>query len=145
MTVETNTQEAAIQEVIGQFVTGWNIHNAKALSAVFTDDADFTNVMGRKAHGREAIETFHVPLFAGVFSNSVLTPTETSIRFITSDIAAADFRWSMQGATDGAGNPWPDRKGLINLLLTRKDNRWFILIMHNMELHAKPVTASPSS
>jgi hypothetical protein len=40
----------------------------------------------------------------------------------------------MSGARDPAGNPWPSRCGLINLLMTREQGTWSVAVMHNMEL-----------
>ena len=44
----------------------------------------------------------------------------------------------MTGAIDPAGNAWPDRKGLINLILKQESEGWKILIMHNMDLPVMP-------
>jgi len=48
----------------------WNLHDAHALAAVFSEDADFTNWRGTGASGRSRIEETHTPMFATVFKNS---------------------------------------------------------------------------
>jgi uncharacterized protein (TIGR02246 family) len=87
-----------------------------------------------RAHGREAIEAFHAPVFATMFSKSHLTVTQTRVRFLSPEIAAVDVHWSMSGAMEPAGNAWPDRSGLMNLSLSSTPGAWSIVAMHNMDL-----------
>lgn len=55
------------------------------------------------------------------------------------ELAAVDVAWNMSGATDFKGNAWPDRKGLMNLIMRYEDSEWLILVMHNMDLPAMPI------
>ena len=134
MTIENPVDQQAIEQVVRRFEQAWNDHDARAFASVFAEDADFTNVFGMEAHGRTAIEQFHAPMFSTMFKNSRFTPTATRVRFIRPDVAAVDVRWVMSGATDPNGLPWPDRKGLINVVMTRENGEWAILVMHNMDL-----------
>ena len=132
------TDENAIHAVINRFVDAWNHHDAKAFAAVFSEDADFTNVRGMGASGRAAIEAFHAPVFATIFSKSHLEYTDIKTRYLRSDIAAVDVRWKMTGAMDPQGNPWPEREGLLNFVMAKNDGRWEIAVMHNLEISALP-------
>ncbi len=138
MTTEMDKANQAIKQLLLNFVQAWNIHDEKAFSGVFAEDADFTNVFGHSFHGRPAIEAQHASVFSTIFKLSRLTVIKTGLRFINHNLAAVDVVWNMSGATDGQGNPWPDRKGLMNLILKDEEGRWAILIMHNMDL---PVTS----
>ncbi len=62
--------EQAIHGVMDGFMDAWNHHDAKAFAALFSEDADFTNVRGMGASGRSSIEQFHAPMFATIFKNS---------------------------------------------------------------------------
>ena len=59
---------------------------------------------------------------------------ETRVRLIRSDVAAVDVKWTMTGARDPHGNPWPARTGLLNWIVTRHGERWLIDVSHNMDL-----------
>lgn len=135
----SEADQKAIREVMDQFVAAWNRHDAHAFAAVFAEDADFTNVRGIGASGRAKIEEFHAPIFATMFKNSVLKYSEIKIRFIRADVAAVDVHWEMTGATDPQGNPWPDRKGLLNFVMTKDGGKWEIKVMHNLDLSAPTV------
>lgn len=126
--------EMGIQNVLADQVEAWNRHDAKAFSMAFAEDADFTNVIGMSAHGRAEIEKFHAPMFATIFKDSNLKMTNTKIRFIKPDVAAVDAWWEMTGAKTREGKEIPLRKGLLNFVMTKQGGRWFIIVMHNMDL-----------
>jgi uncharacterized protein (TIGR02246 family) len=128
------TATTAIERIASELAEAWNRHDARALAAVFAEDADFTNVFGMVAKGRAAIEALHAPLFQTIFKDSHLTVTETRVRLIRPDVASVDVSWKMTGARDPHGNPWPKREGLLNWISTRHGNDWVIDVSHNMDL-----------
>ncbi len=128
--------EKGIRKVLTDFTEAWNKHDAKAFSMAFAEDADFTNVRGTSAHGRAEVEKFHAPLFATRFKDTNQKMTEIKIRFIKPDVAAVDARWEMTGAKGREGQDIPIRKGLLNFVMTKDRDKWFITVMHNMDLPA---------
>ena len=126
----------AANSVTSALVEAWNRHDAAAFAAAFSPAAEFTNVFGMKANGREEIEKFHTPLFATMFRYSRLLATEVSSRELRPDVATIDLHWSMSGARDPDDKEWPDRIGLISLVIVKQQGRWSIETMHNMELEA---------
>ncbi len=132
------TEEHAIRAVVDRFMDAWNRHDAKALAAVFAEDADFTNVRSIGASGRQKIEDFHAPMFATIFSKSHLEYTDIKARLIRPDVAAVDVHWKMSGATDSQGNPRPDREGLLSFVMAKNAGRWEIAVMHNLDISALP-------
>jgi uncharacterized protein (TIGR02246 family) len=126
--------EQAIEGLARALETAWNRHDAHALTEPFAEDADFTNVFGMAVRGRAAIEALHAPLFKTMFTDSRLTVLETRVRMIRSDVAAVDVKWTMTGARDPHGNPWPERVGLLNWIATRHGERWLVDVSHNMDL-----------
>jgi uncharacterized protein (TIGR02246 family) len=127
-----------IHGVMNAFVDAWNQHDAKAFAAVFAEDADFTNWRGQGASGRSKIEEFHAPLFATIFKNSHQTMTDIKIRFVRPDVAAVDVHWELTGQTDAQGNARPPRQGILNFVMAKKDGKWQIVVMHNLDLTALP-------
>lgn len=135
MTTDENAEQA-IKGLAHALQAAWNRHDAHALAEPFAQDADFTNVFGMVARGRAAIEALHAPLFKTMFKDSRLTVTETRVRLIRPDVAAVDVKWTMTGARDPLGNPWPEREGLLNWIATRHGDGWLIDVSHNMDLPA---------
>ena len=126
--------EERIKRVLTDFTDAWNKHDAKAFSNVFAEDADFTNVVGKGSTGRIEIEKFHSPGFATRWKDSYQKITQSKIRFIKPDVAAVDAWWEMTGIKGPEGQDMPQRKGLLNFIMTKKSKTWLITVMHNMDL-----------
>jgi uncharacterized protein (TIGR02246 family) len=126
--------ESAVKHLVDSLVSAWNRHDAQAFARPFASDADFTNVFGMHATGREAIRQFHAPIFDTMFRESRLSATDTRVRFLRPDVAAIDVGWEMTGARDPDGRDWPLRKGLMSLIATGHGEEWSIAVMHNMDL-----------
>ncbi|HTS13244.1 MAG TPA: SgcJ/EcaC family oxidoreductase [Candidatus Limnocylindrales bacterium] len=129
----------AISRTLQRFLDAWNTHDAHAFAATFTEDCDFTNVVGMHEHGRANVESFHAPLFRSVFKDSHQTAQVRSVRFLGPRLAQVDVDWQMTGAGPRNGDPRPNRKGLLDWLVSRQpDGAWLIEIMHNTDLTNLP-------
>jgi uncharacterized protein (TIGR02246 family) len=126
--------ERGVASMVDALVAAWNVHDARAFAARFAADADFTNVFGMAAKGRDAVEQFHAPIFETMFRESRLSATDTRARFLSREIAAVDVHWEMTGARDPMGNQWPKRRGLMILIAMHDGKRWSIAVMHNMDI-----------
>ncbi len=124
--------EEAVRKVVTDSVEAWNRHDVKAFSMLFTDDADFINVLGAGAAGRTEIEKLHAPLFSTIFKESKVTTVDTRVRFIKSDVATVDSTWGMTGYIDPADEKRTPRKALMimNLIMTKKKGKWYVAVMH---------------
>ena len=137
---DTTKDEEAIKAVVATFDKAMNAKDAAALSGVFNEDGEFTNVIGMTARGRKAIEQFHRPLFEGdgtkgipSFKNAVFKVEETRIRFIRPDVANVDVIWTQTGSTlDGRDRG--SRRGLMSWVATKEEGKWSVTVMHNMDL-----------
>jgi uncharacterized protein (TIGR02246 family) len=131
---EKEAAQHAIDRLVSDMVAAWNRHDATAFAVAFAVDAEFTNVFGMVQQGRPEIEALHAPLFKTIFKDTQLTATETRLRMIRPDVAAVAVRWKMTGARNPKGEPWPEREGILNWVVTRHDDRWLIDVSHNMDL-----------
>ena len=130
---------AAIAQTLERFLEAWNKNDVHAFAMTFTEDADFTNVVGVHAHGRADVETFHAPRFATTFKGTHQTAQIRSIRFLTSSLAAVDVDWQLTGSKYQDGSPRPDRKGLINCVMAKQaDGSWLFEVLHNTDLTNPP-------
>src|SRR5579872_162662 len=82
-TVQMVQDSQNIQALLEAMSKDWNLHNAKAYATAFSDEADFTDVLGIDAFGRDSIEKLHEKYFETVLKNSSLTITGKKIRYIT--------------------------------------------------------------
>jgi uncharacterized protein (TIGR02246 family) len=133
------TDEAAIRHLIDAFTEGWNAHDGKACARPFAADADFTNIMGLKAHGRDMIARGHDEILSTVFREARISSTVHSIRFIRPDVAVADVTFKMQSE---GGGPFGLRQSQAGLVATKDNNVWSIVVFRNMVPFERP-TAGP--
>src|SRR4051812_6736030 len=126
--------EQAMESLARTLAQAWNHRDASGFVTIFAEDAEFTNVFGMVVRGRAAIEAMHAPLFKTMFKDSHLTIGETRVRQIRTDVASVDLAWTMTGARDPHGNPWPERSGLMNWIATLHDGQWLVDVSHNMDL-----------
>src|SRR5665213_212113 len=85
---------AAIDSVLNErFLAGWNRHDAHLFASAFAPDADFTNILGVGASGRDNIEKFHAEAFERFFLHSQQTAQIQKVRFLSADVAVVDVRW----------------------------------------------------
>ena len=141
----SHSDDQAFQTLFRAFAEAWNSHDAPAYARLFTEDADFVNVVGMRAQGCTEIEAFHQPIFATMFAQSTITFTSIRIRYLRADIAAVDAEWEMIDAKDPAGNLVPYRRGLANAVTTKQDGMWRFAVFHNQDLPSAAPQATTSS
>ena len=88
--------ELGVRKLVEGLVAGWNAHDGTAFARQFATDADFTNVMGLHARGRDVIARGHDEIFATMFRGTTLTATVEGIRFLRPDVAAASVVMALQ-------------------------------------------------
>ena len=135
------TDKRAIEVVVGRFMETWNRHDARAFAALFSEDADFTNLRGAHVRGRTGVEEFLAPLFTSSMKDTHLTGHLRSVRFLKPDIAMADIDWEMTGAIDSRGLARAPLTGLFDWALTKTGGQWQITVMHNADFTGQAVPA----
>ena len=114
MDTQTQTFEEAIKKNVTAFADAWNIHDAQAIAALFTDDADFINFMGGWMQGRAEIERGHAEIFASVMRQSHMTVTDTQVKFIKPDVAVVHAVWTLDGQITPDGKDVPQQNWSVD-------------------------------
>jgi uncharacterized protein (TIGR02246 family) len=133
----TPTQdELAVRTLVDGLVAGWNAQDGTAFARQFAADADFTNVMGLHAHGREVIARGHDEIFATMFKGTTLTATIEQIRFLRPDVAVASVVLALRQRD---GTPWGAfPRSLASLVAVRDGESWSIAVFRNMVPFERP-------
>lgn len=134
---------AGIQTVISSLAESWNRHDMRAFAAVFTEDADFVNVVGMHWHGRHEIEAKHTATHRTIFRNSTLQILDQSVRFLSPSIALAHVWTQVKGAESLRERVAPEiRRTLFTCLLVKEADRWLITAAHNTDIVPIPFPES---
>ena len=119
---DESTERKALDKILVAWTEHFNNHDAKALSMLYSVDAD--SVFGRKdiIRGRAAIEKY----FADFFSKNPQVKTKQRAlrrRFVAPTIVVEDGEWSESGHTE-KNLPTAGRWVAV---LSKKDGRWQVI------------------
>jgi uncharacterized protein (TIGR02246 family) len=138
--------EDAVRKAVNGFAEAWNRHDMGALASLFTIDADFVNVAGRRWKGRQAIRANHEFTHAtirqdrvgvdnpahvyGVFRTSSFRYNEIEMRFIRPDVAVIHAVWTILGDTRTS----EPRHGIMTIVAIRDHDAWLFSAVQNTEI-----------
>ena len=130
--------EHEILQVESRWEDAWNRHDMDALAGLFTKDADFIQVNGRRWVGTEEIRKNHAAVHAMMFKDSVWKNLHTDIRFLAPNIALVHTTWNLKGDKNPDGSPRQPRDGIFTHVLQKQEGRWLIVASHNTNIVVVP-------
>jgi uncharacterized protein (TIGR02246 family) len=117
--------EAAVRDVVRRYMEAREARDAKALAALFTDDADQLTSSGEWRRGREQV--VQGGLRSSLSSSGTRTITVHYVRFPAAGVAIADGPYEIAGAAGGE-----NRKMWTSFVMTRGADGWRISAIRNM-------------
>ena len=117
--------------VVDGFIRAWNSHDMKAFGELFTEDADFVNVVGKWWKGRARIQAEHERSHATRFKGTTLVETNTTVRLVRPDVAVLHFEWELSGERDPDGKPAITRHGIMQIVSVQQAGTWRIISAQN--------------
>ena len=135
---QTKADEAAVRDVPRAFAAAWATHDGHELAKIMSEDVDFVNVGGDWLHGRADFELYHTRLLSGRFKQSMLTPLQTSARFLRADLAAVHWSWSVQGDRNEDGTMRKPRFGIFTMIVEKRSGVWLVVEAQNTNQIAGP-------
>jgi uncharacterized protein (TIGR02246 family) len=128
------TKRLGIEEVAAAFAAAWNRHDMPALGALFSEDANFVNVVGMWWRSRAEIEAAHTHTHASIFRDSRLDIGATSVMHLRPGVAAVHATWELTGHTEPDGRPGTPRQGILLFVLTEEAEGWRIRVAQNTDI-----------
>jgi len=128
-----------VEEFLQKYIALWSRHAIAEHSQLLTEDADLVTVLGSRYHGRAAIQELHEHLHRTIFSQAVTRMTDSSVRFLSDDVALCHVHWEMAGAAKVPGWNIPEpRTGIMTLVCVERDGKWLVRAMHNTDTLPTP-------
>jgi uncharacterized protein (TIGR02246 family) len=109
--------------------------DARSFADLFTQDADFTNVVDSSIRGRENIYMHHINVFTKRPATRKINVNSYRIRFLNPDIASVEIRWDNIHSTGPDGTTLPNRDGVWISVMTRENGQWYFKVVRNVFLH----------
>jgi uncharacterized protein (TIGR02246 family) len=132
---DTANDEQAVRKVLASFDEAFNRHDADAVAALFTDDAEFINVSGMWWRGKAGIRRGTAFVLANIFQNTTLQTDSVSVRFPTRDTAIAVVAQHTVGSfVLPDGTRIASRNNRLSYFLVKAGGRWLIVGGQNTEI-----------
>jgi uncharacterized protein (TIGR02246 family) len=131
---ERERDKTAVVAVVQRFVDDWNSHDMNALASVFSEDADFVNVIGQRWIGREAIKEANAAYHATMFKSSKLSVQDISVRFLKPDVAVLRCIPKLSGQLDAASNILPPRYTMLTFIMMKAGDEWIVVDAQNTNI-----------
>ncbi|MGD8279260.1 MAG: SgcJ/EcaC family oxidoreductase [Gemmatimonadota bacterium] len=140
---QSAADSASVRTYIEAYRDTWDTHDASAVSALFTEDADM--VMGNVpvVHGRQAIRDYWQDYFAMQEPGRHLTLDVIPARFIARDVAIVTVG-TTTGGHDPEGRELHARRFRGTWLLQRQGGDWLIAGMRAFPLEEDSVVLNAS-
>ena len=124
-------------DIASKFTKAWNAGDAKSISELFAEDADFVNVVGLWWTSRRSIRRALKRGFAEWFAGSSFTVEKLSQRLLGSDAAVIIARWRIEGQRDPEGEVAEARRGLATVAMQQLDDgTWLCVSCHFTDIAA---------
>lgn len=117
------SHEADFKKLADDFSAAWAKGDAKAIAALYTEDASRLNGDGTIAAGRVAIAQSMAEALAGPWKGTTLTITANPSKRVTDDVYLGEGKYQISGGTPPPGAP---TSGSYMNTLVRSGGRWLI-------------------
>ena len=119
--------QQAIGKTLLTLLASFHNRDAEALSAVYSDDADWVNAFGSVKQGRQEILTYLRGLFADANFNAgtLKAPPQSSIRVLTDDVVIVSTHLLIEGQRLLDGGVIDERDNhSLHVLQRQSDGTW---------------------
>lgn len=116
------------------FVRAWMARDAGALAALFSEDADFVNVVGIWWEDRASIEKAHGYALGSFFAESRLVPGRVKLRMLGEELALVHCRFTLTGQQAPDGTVAGRRATILLFVMRRCDTGWTCIAAQNTDI-----------
>ncbi len=123
--------EEAIRNIILEMTEGFNKHDAKTATQMYTSNADFVNVRGDKYTGAEEIQQKLAAIFLTRAKQATLKTLNVTVRFVNPELAIVHVTNELSGLVDSAGLKLPSHQELSIRVFIKESDNWRVTAFHN--------------
>ena len=127
----SSQDEDAIKAIIVEMIDGFNKHDAKAATRMYTPQADLVTARGDAFKGTVEFEKGLAAILTTRAKNATLKTLDMRIRFIRPDVALAHVTNELSGLVNTDGAPLPSQKEHSIRVFVKNDGVWSVEAFHN--------------
>jgi uncharacterized protein (TIGR02246 family) len=132
--------KTAIEQVVKDYVTLWNKHDMNTFMDLFTDDAEWVNVVGHIWRGKATIKKVHKAVHETNFKNREIRFVNMTVRFIRPDVAVSIVTWNLDGFDAPDGRRFEKGDNVATLVFAKENGKWLIASGENVTVD--PIAAA---
>ena len=129
--VGSSADEEAIRHVVAEMTAGFNAHDAKAATSMYTADADLITVRGERFRGTVEFEKGLASILATRAREAKHRTLNVSVRFVRPDVALAHVTNELSGLIAPDGQRPPPHQELSIRVLVKEGQSWRVAAFHN--------------
>lgn len=119
--------EKAIRDVETRWKNAWNSNDVPAMSRDFAPDVDAINLAGEWFKGRAPFAQSLEELHSDKAKGSVWQTEETTVKFLTPEIAVVHVLINSHGEHNPDGSPRPARHAILTRVEVKRGGQWLIV------------------
>ncbi|GAA4278681.1 SgcJ/EcaC family oxidoreductase [Aquimarina mytili] len=117
------------------FAEFWNKRNARGIANLFTENAEFVNVVGLWWHDREAIFKAHDYGLKNIFNNSTLELRKIKTKLLSPSVAVVNVRFKLSNQTSVSDVKNPGlRQNIFTFVLQKSESSWLCVAAQNTDI-----------
>jgi len=120
--------EQRVAEIVGELERCWNAADGAGFARAFTADADFVNIRGDHAHGRDVIAHGHHAILHSIYKGSVVRYQLVGARLIAPAVLVAHVRTQLNAPIGPLAG---EHRSLYTVVLVQEQDDWRIAAFHN--------------
>ncbi|MFF8280695.1 SgcJ/EcaC family oxidoreductase [Streptomyces lateritius] len=127
--------QAAVIGVVKDLEKAFNAHDPIALSEQFAQEASWTNAVGTRLDGREAIAEFSGPAMKTFLRDSYARYDVVKLLELAPGLIALNVQ---QTPTNRSGSPVEGPRGVTTYVIAQQRDGWKIVVGQNSAVNAPP-------
>ena len=142
----SDDRNKAVHALLEAFEAAWNRHDAAAMAAFLTEDAEWVNVVGWWWRGKSRVQQGWDWIHRVLFKNTEWHADSVATRFPTSDTAIISITGTTGPYMLPDGTAVPIKRDRISIFMVKHVEGWLIAAGQNSEInpeaeHLNPVKA----
>jgi len=119
--------ERAVRDIEARWENAWNSNDVPAMSRDFAPDVDAINLAGEWFKGRAPFAESLAELHSDKAKGSVWQTEETSVKFLTPEIAIVHVIINSHGEHNPDGSLRPARRAILTRVEVKRSGQWLIV------------------
>lgn len=142
---DTSSDEQSVRQVATAYEEAWNKHDMDAMASLFTEDAEWVNIVGMWWRGVQEVIRGHQWVHEVLFKDTPIHIDSCSVRLVPPESAISAVTWTKGSFVTPDGKQVPEGNDRMTLFLVKRGGKWLIASGHNTTIDAWAQQHNPNT